>query len=77
MIISNLLSVVIYLLTLILFPHHLMISELDAKFFGWVILILIMSWLPLYLIRRILKLVDPSDYEKLMEHVSRETINTN
>jgi hypothetical protein len=54
-----------------------MISELDAKFFGWVILILIMSWLPLYLIRRILKLVDPSDYEKLMEHVSRETINTN
>ncbi|CAK83243.1 unnamed protein product (macronuclear) [Paramecium tetraurelia] len=78
MILSNLLSVLIYLMTLLLFPEQLLVQDtIDVPFFGWVILILLMSWVPLYILRRILKSVDPSDYEKLMDQVQRETINTN
>lgn len=76
MIIANLLSIAFYLGVLFLFPSHLIISRLDWKFFGWVLLILMISWLPLYVARRILKEVDPSDSEKLMKNVKREMINT-
>ncbi|CAD8045715.1 unnamed protein product [Paramecium sonneborni] len=78
MILANLLSVLIYLMTLLLFPQQLLVQDtIDVPFFGWVFLILLMSWLPLYVLRRIQKLVDPSDHEKLMDQVQRETINTN
>ena len=72
MIIANILSAIVYLLTLYMIPEHLNISEVfDWSFFGWVLLILLISWAPLYISRWIYKKVDPTDSEKLMKNVKR------
>lgn len=75
MIIANLLSLFLYILVMLCFPSHLIISRLDWTFFLWVLLILVVSWVPLYVAKKILKIVDPSDSEKLMKNVQRDMIN--
>jgi hypothetical protein len=49
---------------------------MTATFFGWVFLIVLLSWGPIYAYKLISKKVDPSDFEKIMKHVKRNAINT-
>jgi hypothetical protein len=62
MIISNILSALVYVGTLYLFPKELIVSVMDGQFFLYVFIILAVSWLPFFLIKLILKRIDPNDY---------------
>jgi phospholipid-translocating ATPase len=77
MIISNLGSALTYLLTIYLMPQLLVVSKLSGKFFLTLLIIVIASWLPLYLLQLVIQKFDPSDYEKIMKQVKRQKIRTN
>jgi hypothetical protein len=49
---------------------------MTGKFFVFVIIIVLASWGPLYVVKLILKYADPSDFEKIMKNVKRDKINT-
>lgn len=76
MIISNIGSAIIYVGTLYLFPEQLLVSSINWAFIGYVLAIVALSWLPLYIVKLVLKRLDPSDYEKIMKNVKRKKINT-
>lgn len=62
MIISNISSALVYIATIYLFPEQLSIVYMDAKFFFYVIIIVGVSWLPLFIAKLILRKTNPSDY---------------
>ncbi|CAD8189038.1 unnamed protein product [Paramecium pentaurelia] len=76
MIISNVASAVIYILSIMWFPNQLLVSAMTFQFFFYVIVIVLVSWSPCFIAQKILKKYDPSDYEKIMANVKRELINT-
>ena len=41
-------------------------SVLTISFFGKVILITVIAWVPIFIIKKIISCIDPSDYEKIM-----------
>ena len=51
-------------------------AEINAKFIFYVLTIVVVSWLPLFIVKLLLKKLDPSDFEKLMKNVKRRKINT-
>lgn len=69
MLISQILSLFIYFYTIIFFNNVFDISYLDWLFFGKIIAITLISWLPLHLLKLVIKRVDPTDYEKIMAAV--------
>jgi phospholipid-translocating ATPase len=71
MIISNVASAIVYVGVIFAFPKQLLVSAMTPKFFAYVILIVMVSWLPLYLHKLLMKRLDPSDYEKIMKNVKR------
>lgn len=76
MIISNVLSAIIYIVTLFIFPEQLLVSKMDGHFFLCVFVIVLFSWGPLFITKLILQFVDPSDFEKIMKNVKRKKIMT-
>jgi len=52
------------------------VAEINAKFIFYVLTIVVVSWLPLFIVKLLLKKLDPSDFEKLMKNVKRRKINT-
>ena len=66
-IICNVLSLLIYILTIKLFPMQLMLADMHWSFLGWIFIILFISWGPLYVMKLLLRAIDPSDFEKLMK----------
>lgn len=76
MIISNIGSAIVYIATIYLFPDQLLVSKMNGIFFIYVTIIVLCSWLPLFICKLILKRVDPSDFEKIMKNVKRNKINT-
>lgn len=71
MIISNVASALVYVGVIFAFPKQLLVSDMTPKFFGYVILIVAVSWGPLYVTSLVLKRLDPSDFEKIMKNVKR------
>lgn len=76
MILSNIGSAVFYVLTIYLFPKQLLVSAMTPGFFLFVILIVLASWGPPFIVKLILRKADPSDFEKIMKNVKRDKINT-
>lgn len=62
MIVSNVGSALVYLLVLYLFPNQLLVSKMDGQFFLFVFVIIILSWVPLYIVQLIMQYCNPSDY---------------
>jgi phospholipid-translocating ATPase len=75
MIISNIASALVYVGVIFAFPKQLLVSDMTPKFFGYVILIVSISWGPLFLAGLVLKKLDPSDFEKIMKNVKRQKVN--
>lgn len=76
MILSNFGSAILYILTIYLFPKQLLVSAMTPKFFIYVLIIVVVSWGPLYILKLILRKLDPTDFEKIMKNVKRDKINT-
>ncbi|KAM3127182.1 hypothetical protein pb186bvf_020701 [Paramecium bursaria] len=73
-ILTTVLSTIIYILTLWLFPELLTVSEI-----GWILLlnsiiIVLISWLPIFLVQIIMRKLYPDDFEKIMKSVKRKRI---
>ena len=75
MIASQLLSVLIYFLSLWMLSSILDVSYITWMFLLKVVVITAISFLPLYLINWVRKKVDPSDFEKVMRDVKKDKIN--
>jgi len=50
MIVSNIFSAIFYIGTILLLPEQLVVSEMTAEFFGWIILIVVISWAPIFVL---------------------------
>ena len=67
MIITNVGSLILYLIILIFLHNFLQLADvMDWEFIGKIMAIVCVSWLPLWLFKIIKKKVDPTDYEKIM-----------
>ena len=51
-------------------------NVMEWGFIGKILVIVLASWLPLFLFRIIKKYLDPSDFEKIMKTVKRKRIGT-
>jgi hypothetical protein len=51
-----------------------MVITMTWTFTGWVLVIMLISWCPLFLARVVMNYLDPSDFEKLMRNVKRDRI---
>lgn len=65
---SQILTVFLYWLSLLLFRNYLDTSSIDADFLQKVGLIVCASWLPIFLVRCIRKRVAPSEEDKITNH---------
>ena len=66
MVISQILSVIIYFLTIFTMKNVFMVSTLTWAFLLKILMLTFITWFPLHLITIIKKYLDPSDYEKIM-----------
>lgn len=69
MLISQILSLFIYFYTIIFLNNVFNISYLNWEFFWKIIAITLISWLPLHLLKLLVRRIDPTDYEKIMHGV--------
>jgi len=76
MIVSQVLSVIIYFLSIMCLRIVMDVSDLTWDFLGKIVLITAISFLPLYIANVIRKHVAPNDFEKVMRNVNVGRINT-
>lgn len=74
MVFMVILSLIVYIMTIYFFKDELLVTTLNWEFFGWVLFIMFISWLPLYISRVIMKITYPSDFEKIMKYVDRKSV---
>ena len=74
MIICQLLSVIIYFMTIALMPSMFDVSTLNAEFLWKMVVITLASWLPFHLFKIIKSYLDPSDYERMMKGVEKKIL---
>lgn len=69
MIFAQLLTLFIYFLSIIFLRNYISTSIITLEFVWKVLLIVTISWSPVYLFKKIKKNCDPSEEEKLMMKV--------
>ena len=69
MLISQILSLFLYFYTIMLLNNVFDLSYLTWAFLWKIIVITLMSWLPLHLLKLLIRRIDPTDYEKIMSGV--------
>ena len=72
MVISQILSVIVYFLTIFTMKNVFMVSTLTWAFLLKILMLTFSTWFPLHLITIIKKYLDPSDYEKIMRANSQQ-----
>lgn len=77
MIAGQALSILVYFLSILLLNSILDVYYITWMFLFKVIIVSLVSFGPLYLMRRIRKIFDPTDYEKVMKNVKRKKIDMN
>jgi len=65
---SQVLTLLLYWLSLILFRNYLDTSKIDADFLYKVGIIVCASWLPIYVVRCLRKKISPSEEDKITNH---------
>ena len=66
MILSQILTFIIYFLSVIFLRKYIDTGIINSLFFGKVILTVIVSWFPIHLAKILVKKIDPSEEQKLM-----------
>ncbi|CAD8045734.1 unnamed protein product [Paramecium sonneborni] len=79
MFISTIGSTIFYVLTMVLIPETLVVAEvLNGTFWMNTFIILLFSWLPIFLCQWFVRIKQPNDYEKIMKQVKgKKKIKTN
>jgi hypothetical protein len=62
-------------MVIILMPTLFDVSTIDGIFLWKMLLITLISWFPFHLFKMIKKIVDPTDYEKIMKGVQTKILN--
>lgn len=76
-IITNVASLILYLCILLFMNTLLQLANIMEWDFIWKILVLVsLSWFPLWIFKILKKKLDPTDYEKIMQKVTQKFINT-
>ena len=66
MVVSQILSVIVYFFTIYAMKNVFMVSTLTWAFLLKILMLTFITWFPLHLITIIKRYLDPSDYEKIM-----------
>lgn len=69
MIFAQLFTLFIYVLSIIFFRNYISTSIITTEFVWKVLVIVIVSWSPIYVFKKLKKKCDPSEEEKLMMKV--------
>ncbi|CAD8047447.1 unnamed protein product [Paramecium sonneborni] len=79
MFISTIGSTVFYVLTMVLLPETLVVAEvLNLTFWVNTLIIVLFSWMPIFLCQWFIRIKQPNDYEKIMKQVKgKNKIKTN
>ena len=67
--VSQILTLVIYVLSIITLRDQINVSAIDLKFIQRVGIIVLFSWGPLQVMKLIRKAVDPTENEKIMKSI--------
>lgn len=73
MVISQILSVIVYFFTIFAMKSIFMVSTITWGFLLKILLLTFITWFPLHLIKLLKKFFDPSDYEKIMMSNARQS----
>lgn len=69
MIFAQLLTLFIYVMSIIFLRNYISVSIISADFVWKVLVIVLVSWSPIYVFKKLKKKCDPSEEEKLMMKV--------
>lgn len=72
MIISQILSVILYFVTIITMKSVFMVSTFSWDFLLKIFLVTLLTWFPLHLVKVIKRYMDPNDYQKIMMNTLKE-----
>jgi|JI6StandDraft_1071083.scaffolds.fasta_scaffold01364_23 phospholipid-translocating ATPase len=67
--ISQILTFVVYIASIILFQQYIDVSVMDFAFAKKVALIVVLSWLPMHMVKLIRQKYDPTENEKIMKDI--------
>ena len=67
---SQVLTLVIYFLSIILFRDYIVVSAIDFAFLQKVAIIVLVAWGPVQLIKVLRKRFDPTESERIMKNIS-------
>lgn len=70
MLISQFISIVLYLLCLLLMKDVINVSTINAAFCVKIVILVAISWLPLHLAKKIIQKYDPSETDKIMDKIN-------
>jgi phospholipid-translocating ATPase len=69
MIVSAIGTLLLYFASIIFLKSLINVETITASFLGNIILIVSVSWLPLHIVKIIIRCVDPTDYQKVMQKI--------
>jgi phospholipid-translocating ATPase len=73
MVVSQIFSVILYFVTILMMKSIFMVSTLTWEFFLKILLLTFITWFPLHMIKILKKYLDPNDYEKIMMANARQS----
>jgi hypothetical protein len=62
-------TILLYFTSIIFLREYINVDVITADFLVTIMMIVSVSWLPLHIVKCIMKYVDPSDYQKVMQKI--------
>lgn len=69
MVLSQILTFVAYLLSIVFLGQYIDVQTINLDFLRKVIAIVAVSWLPMHIMSVLAKLLNPTDYQKVMRTI--------
>lgn len=67
--VSQVLTFAVYIASIVLFQQYIDVSVMDFTFAKKVALIVLLSWLPMHLVKLLRQKYDPTENEKIMKQI--------